>query len=457
MKIVQWLLTLAFFTGSFDVFLVVDLGGANFRIAQLALLCAMVCAMASILQNGRILWARGASALALWCLVQGILVLRSPAIFPSFLLFLLLMLSVFGVFTLVQLYGASPHIATLFKSYLNSFVFVAIFGLYQLVSPALHLGYPFIVQWIVHGLIPRINGFNFEPSFYATYMILGWITLVELRLSHAAIVSGRKWAWFIVLVTLALLLSTSKIGWIMMIIESGLRLLPFIFRPLRRSFRLFSRGDLRVPIPSFRALAWVVTACLATVLTLILVGRVVNLNVFLSGTGLNNTPAHSVNVRMQQFQDTEAVIRQDPWLGYSLGGVAERIAQIKNEPYSTTAAVKTHWGFPVPVEVYAASGLVGIIPFLWFFYRITAGERTLLRSRSQDERAKWLRALIRALIFEWLCLAVDQNLVRVYLWLHIGVLMAVAYNLRHRSEVTALPHADSIPEQPRRAAGLSTT
>ena len=88
------------------------------------------------------------------------------------------------------------------RAYLWSFVAVALYGLLQFFGPLLlHVTMPFTVQWIVHGRVARINAFSYEPSYYATYMFIGWAMLFQLRLSNAEITRGRTMKWATILVT----------------------------------------------------------------------------------------------------------------------------------------------------------------------------------------------------------------------------------------------------------------
>jgi hypothetical protein len=430
MRFVHWLYAIALLTASCDIALSVNFGPVTLRLCEILLLIVMIAAAAKILQSGTFLWPQGGYALLIWCILQGIFALRSVNPGPSLQFFALMMVPILGIFAVLQLYGRSYWVQSLVKVYLNSFVIIGSFALFQFAAPALHLGSPFITQWIVHGLVPRVNGFSFEPSFYATYMMMGWITLVELRCSRAQIVSGRLWYWLTWLVSIALFLSTSKTAWAVMILEGCVRLLPGIIRSLVRQKSRLVRGDLRIPLPRLRTVIGVVATTVVAIASLSLVARFIQLDTFLVGSGINNTPSHSIDKRSDDLKWTLLVIRENPWIGVSLGGVAGRIAQLMGDPSDSTAAIKLHWGFPVPVEVYAASGLLGFIPFVWFFVEITWGQRSLLREHPGDERSKWLRALIRALVFEWLFLAADQNLVRMYLWFHIAILVVVAYNLR---------------------------
>ncbi len=430
MKLVQWAMALAFFTASFDILLVFHIFG-TLRFAQITMIVVILCGLAGIMQTGTILWPRGATALVLWCVIQGLLISRSGAPFISVELYGLLLFSIAGLFAALQLYGRSLFVEPLMKLYLYSYVFVACFGLFQLVTPALHLGTYLVQQWVVHGLFPRINGFNNEPSFFATYLILGWITILDLRLSEARIVSGRRWRTILILVTAALILSTSKTAIIFVALEGLLRLSVRFRRSFRRQWPRLRTGSLVFPLPRLRRLAVVAVVCFAAVLSVVVINQVFGFNFLLAGSGLNGTPAHSVLMRQASYNDTREVVSQHPWIGLSLGGVPAAIGALHGSPVNTVEELRLYWGFPIPLDVLAASGILGIIPFLWFFGSITFGERRLIREHWPDERAKWLRALIRALVFEWLCFLADQNILRVYFWFHVTMVVIVGYNLRY--------------------------
>jgi hypothetical protein len=434
MRFAHTLTALALFTSSWDVFMVFKLGG-SIRFAQFMLLGVVVCASARVVTHGTILWPRGASALTLWTVCQGLLLTQSPEIHFSSEMYILLLFTVITMFAIVQVYGRSTMVEPLMRTYLLSFVFIASFGLFQLVAPILHLGSPFIVQWFVPGVLPRINGFNFEPSFYATYLILGWIMLLELRHLKARIVQGRIWIWLTIIVSLSLFLSTSKTAWVLILAEAALRFGAWLIPIMLRHLRWVQSGRLLLLLPRFRVLV-VASALLAVVGALAFTySRVIDLSILLAGSGIAGAPSHSVDQRYGDYENTMKVIHQHFWIGTSLGGVPASIAVLKGKPVQTILDVQLSWGFPVPVEVFAASGLLTFLPFLWFFLVISIGETRLIRRYRHQERAKWLRALIRALAFEWVALCVDQNLLRVYFWLHVTILMVVAYNLRYAQNV----------------------
>jgi len=430
MKLLHWLFVFCLFTASFDIFLVINLGG-TIRIAQIVMVLVCLGALAKAAQDGNILWPAGGTALALWCGVQTIFWPLSIDLGLGFRQLLLLFFTVVCFYAVAYLYGRSAYIESLMKMYLWSYVFVAAFGIFQLATPLLHLGNYLVIQWIVHDRLPRINGFCYEPSYYATYMIMGWITMLDLRSSRARIIAGPAWRWLTILVTAVLFLSTSKTAWVFMMLEAGLRLLPAWLRWMRGAGERLGSGSLKVKVPRGKRVILGVLLAGSAVGGLVALGRTIDLNIFLAGTGINNTASHSVSIRHEQFEDTLTVFKEHPWIGRSLGGVSARICEIEG----TTNTGKNCLGFPVMMDLLVASGLIGIIPFLWFTGSITVGMFRVIRRGWPDERAKWLRALVRAMIYECMVLMVDQNVLRIYVWFHLSIIAAVALHLRYESRL----------------------
>ncbi|MEO6816837.1 MAG: hypothetical protein ABI177_09045 [Edaphobacter sp.] len=439
MKFIHRLFVICLFTASFDIFLAFKLGG-TVRIAQLIMVLVCFGALAKAAQEGRVWWPRGGWWLALWCVVQVLfLPLSIDFVFSLGYIFFLLF-TVAGFYAVAHLYARSCYIEPLMKAYLCSYVFVAAFGLYQLVSPVLHLGNFLIAQWIIQKRWPRINGFSYEPSYFATYLIMGWIALVDLRSSKAHLTASRKWLLLTILVGAALFLSTSKTGWIFMAVEGIARGLPYVTRWGRSVGTRLKSGSLILKLPRWKLVVLSVTGSVLLIAGVASLGMAINLNIFLSGTGVNNTAAHSVNDRYDGFIDTIQVFKEHPFLGRSLGGVSSRIAQQHGVPNDG----KTYLGFPVIMDLLAASGLIGIIPFLMFIWTSSFGMFGLIRKKWPDERAKWLRALVRALFYESFMLLADQNVLRLYIWFHLSIIAAVALHLRYEDKLKNCEHEKPI-------------
>jgi hypothetical protein len=441
LKLVHWLVVLSLFTASFDVILNVDLGG-SVRFSQILMIAVCFAALARMIQTGTVLWPRGSTALVLWVFIQALFVPLSGVVTIGFEFFAMLLFTVAGLFAIVQLYGQSAHTEALLRMYLLSFVFVACAGLLQFTLVLLHLHSFLVTQWIVHDRLARINAFSYEPSYFATYLIIGWIMLIELRFSNARITQGRGWQWATVLVTAALFLSTSKTAWVFMILELVARVSPPLWRATRAFVRRLRQGHIRIHIPGRKLVFG------GTVLACLLLGVVVGISrlvrdpaIFLSGTGLARQPAHSVQARLGTAIATWGAFKDHPYVGRSLGGVSIYMASRNGIEVTTMEMVRQFWGFPVIMDVLLASGVFGVIPFLIFLYANTFGALKLATRHWPQERARWLRALARAMIFEWGLLMVDQNLLRVYLWYHFAMVALVAYQL----EFAAAPVTVSRP------------
>jgi hypothetical protein len=443
MRLIHWLFAICLFTASCDLVLVFDVGGV-LRLAQILMIIVVIGGLAKSAQSGTFLWPQGGMALVIWCATQ---VLFLPAsIMPSIgvAYYLLLFFTIFGVFAVLQLYGRSDYVESLMKIYLASYVFVGFFGLFQQISPALHLGTFFAQQWILPGKFPRINGFSYEPSYFATYMVMGWIMLLDLRASKAQITRSKKWKWFAFMLGAVMFLSTSRTAWLIMVVEGIARGGPIALRASRREIAKLRLGYLRLPIPHFGILVLIGLVLGAGTAAAVAVSSVVDPTIFLNGTGLGNTSAHSVNDRSGRTGDTFAVFLEHPLMGQSLTGVAGRVAERHGERFTTVEDLRMTWGFPVILEVLAASGVIGVIPFLWFFTAITVGNFRLIHRCWPEETAKWLRALVRAMIFECLILLGNQNLQREYLWFHVTMVVVVGFNLRYERRSDAQRNSPSL-------------
>jgi len=426
MKLVHWIFGVCLFTSSCDVILNYNVGG-SIRLAQILMIFILLAGAARVFQDGRVLWPRGATALALWVVVQLIFLPFSGILSIGLMFFGLLVYTAVGVLAIIQIYGQSDMIESLMKMYMASFVFIAIFGLFQFLLPLVGITVPFTAEWYIPGRLARINGFSAEPSYFVTYMVVGWITVIDLRISKARIVEGPFWKWASVILTAAMFCSTSKLGWGIMILELILRFVPPVWRTVKR---LLGTGKILIWVPISRIFAGIaILAVLGFGTSRYLEKMNFDVLNFLSGSGVAGQAGHSLNTRVGDGYDTFAAFEDAPLAGRSMGGTAIYRASRQGIQVTGMAEVRQYWGFPVILDVLLASGAVGVIPFLVFLYTATFGAIRMARRYWPEERAKWLRALARAMIFEWLMLFADQNLFRVYLWFHFTMVILVAYHL----------------------------
>jgi len=149
------------------------------------------------------------------------------------------------------------------------------------------------------------------------------------------------------------------------------------------------------------------------------------------GTGLLGTASHSVDERQDHFDDTIQAIADHPWMGSSLGGVTESVASYMGIKPQNFEETKRYEGQSVFAEVVVASGIPGSIPFFCFMAIYLAAPLQLARTVPPFQSA-WLRALVLALVFEWAILQFNQNILRLYLWVHIAVLATVFAAVRRQ-------------------------
>jgi O-antigen ligase len=117
------------------------------------------------------------------------------------------------------------------------------------------------------------------------------------------------------------------------------------------------------------------------------------------------------------------LFQNSPLIGYSLGGIAPAIAQLHGVTDLDFESVKEFEGNSIFVEVLAASGIFGFIPFFLFVWSIV-WKPLALSKKLLSEQSKILVALSLSLIFEFVILQFNQVILRPYLWMHIAVLAA---------------------------------
>jgi len=406
-------LVAALFTSSFDIFLVLNLG-FNFRITQILLLIPIGLAVANIVQKKRAIWPLGFGWLLLWTMIIITFVPNTYFLARSIGYALWLLFNVFAIFAFVQFISTPSKAVGLVRWYVYSFVFVAVFGLIQFVSPLAGLGNNLLItQWWFYGILPRVNGFSYEPSYFATYLLMGWVVCAYLLQSKSTLFTRTHLQFYFLTISLALVLSTSRMGILMMLIW-------YIQYPLQLLVRLglghFNKRFFRITII-------VLGVMLFLILLVIFVIGLDKLLFLFSGLGIFDTSSHSISERKVRMMDTLSLFINSPVIGYSLGGIGPAIAHLHGVTNIDFVAVKTYEGMCIFLEVLAASGLFGFIPFAIFIFLMVSRPLRLAR-KVLSEQSKILVALTLALIFELVILQFNQNILRPYLWLHLAVLAA---------------------------------
>ncbi|WP_251460281.1 O-antigen ligase family protein [Weizmannia agrestimuris] len=413
-RVIYFLYYIGVFTISFDIFLNIEIVGFSFRFAQLVFIFPIVFGILISLHLKKIIKPLSIYSLLLWVLFVLLFIPNTTYLNRSIGYALFAVFNLALVFSTVQIFNTKNLILKLVKIYVYSFVFVAIFGIFQFVSPILGIGRPLIQQWWFSN-IPRVNGFSYEPSYYATYMLIGWSFLIYLYFNKSTILTIKQYRIFIFLITLALVLCSSRLGWIMMVI--CLLSYPFIF--LRD---LLFKGVIKI-----KALRYTTIIGIIGILFCIYFIKFVDFNkirFLLAGLGIGGSPDYSSTSRINSALDTFTIFLKSPIIGYSLGGITPAIGKlIYHVNVTNQNLAESIHSASVFLESLAAVGIIGFLPFIFFIVSIIIKPLKLSNQIYDKDLSLILKGLAYSLIFLLIILQTKQNILRLYLWLHIAILL----------------------------------
>jgi hypothetical protein len=401
-------------TASSDLFLVFQPGGFTLRFAQILALFLSAWWVFASLQTGTVKLPLGSMYLLLWTLIVLITIPNTTFLARSLGYAFWLLLNVLLLFAIVYFINTKDKVHTLFRWYIYTYLVISLFGILQFVMGIAGVTPPFVTQWWIQGVLPRVNGFSYEPSYYATYLITGWVLVSYMFFeSKTKLFTKRQLGIFFLIITGALILSSSRMGLILM----AMWLLRYIW--------LFIRGFLKGTVYT-KYLVIVFVACLAAGILVISVLSSSSEDMpLLSGTGIGGTPAHSVVYRLEDFTSTLQVFLNHPIYGVSLGGVAPAIGQLHNITVTDQETASTFEGQSVFAEILAATGIFGFAIFIGYLLMIILKPLKLSRQFFKSEYSTMLRSLVFSLICLLIILQFNQNILRPYLWFHIALISAV--------------------------------
>jgi O-Antigen ligase len=410
-----FLICVVAFIVSGDIFFVIPVGGFTLRIFQVLMVPVLLKGLWDLF--GRSVWPVGFGSLLLWtafilCFVPNSSLLDRNLFYALWLVFSVLM--VLGVTSCID---TPEKLQKVLRYYVYSYGFSAAFGVSQFLLPLVGL-HPFLVQqWWFPDVLARINGFTYEPSYFATYMIAGWVMIDYLRYKKSDLPHLDFIYW---LVTAALLLSSSRIGWATMMAWWALR-----------AFWHWREGVL--PLRKI-ALTGVVGGSLILVAALSFGLHAEDLTFLTNGLGLlESSGSHSSQGRWDAAMQTLRVYADHPIIGVSLGGVAPEIARQNHIAVADNDDAKANEGLCTTAEVLAASGTIGFVFYLLYMSKLCSA---VFQS---EERTLLVAALGWGLIFQLIVLQTDQNILRGYLWFHISLLSAAFAVLRTAPNAAVQP------------------
>ena len=383
-----------------DVFFVFHLGAFTLRIYQFLLLPPSLKGLLDVARNA--VWPLGFGHLLIWTFFIILFVPNTTLIDRNAYYAAWLVSSVLMVLGITAVVDTPEKLHIVVRWYTYSFGFSALFGLAQFFMPFAGLPGPLVQEWWIPDRVARINGFTYEPSYFATYMITGWVMTDYLRYKRYSF-RGLNWTFW--LITAAMLLCSSRAGWAVMGGWLAVR----------------SLWHLRAKTFPWRAAA-IAGAAVVAMLLFVTIGMGLgrdDFEVLTSGLGVvDETGSFSSEGRWNKTMETLTVYVYHPIVGVSLGGVASEIARQDNYGVADNDDVKSTQGLCTTAEVLAASGTFGFIFYVLYMFTLCRG---MLRLRTDSPISA---ALGWSLIFILIILQLDQNILRGYLWLHIGILSA---------------------------------
>jgi hypothetical protein len=409
-------------TSSFDIFLVAQIG-PNIRFCQIITpVLILLAALRSA--RGLRLPLVGAVPLCIWLLFQFAFV-PITGFWPKSLGYCFwLLLNIAIVYSFVYLFADDDRaLLTIVRCYAWSFALIAVCGIVQFCLPLFGLPAPLVTEWWIPGRLARVNGFSYEPSYFASYLLIGFALAGSLQRTRTKLLAPSALLLIYWLTLIGIVLSSSRMGIVFVILEILLaQLAPWLsFLKDLAKLRIVWRhaGALA---PSFAVITLLSAAILGTARELR--DNPATMLMLLNGTGISNTAAHSVVERENSFEDTLDVFIDHPFIGRSLGGVSYAIGQLHGEDLHSFEASKQFEGMNIFAEVLAASGVIGIIPFAFFLAALIRKPLKLARSAA-PVYASLLRSLVRSLLFLLAILQFNQNILRPYLWIHVAILATV--------------------------------
>lgn len=318
---------------------------------------------------------------------------------------------------LVQCFDDERSFRTLMIWFTNSFSVISLFGIAQLILGV--IGHPiFVTEWWIKGILPRVNGLSYEPSYYATYLIAGWVfaqRLLERNGQFPPRILQKICLWS---TTSALIICGSRMGWLMMILW-------MVFRSCRKFTTSLVRGRMRRGVLQ-RLPVVVVGLCVAF-------GGVLHYRVFLRdqwvkvdfllrGLDLVDHSSASSGPRIKQLRWTLDSIAEHPIVGSGIGALPVEIAPHEDSAVWTLKEAKQHEGMSIFPEVVASTGIVGALLMVGFALSVFLRCQKALMVASASGKAI-LSALSWGLIWMLLMLQMNQNFLRIYMFVDLAALL----------------------------------
>ena len=403
-------------TASFDIVLTVDLAGLTLRISQLFALLVFIYFACDVFRGETLRFPLSFGNLGVVIAFNTLWIYRAVTVKNAVAYDIWLIFDAVEILVFTHYLSRQETLASLVKKYILCFDALALVGWLQFALQLFGINF-FVTQF--HEM-HRTNGFSFEPSYYATYMLMGCVICLYLLETHNDRAMDRRMLLLSTVLNVgALLTSTSRMGWLVLAAYVAFRsLIAFYLQIKLRQTNLL------------RLLLLLVPAGLAVLVVAVVVGiQVRNPTVILytQGLGLGGNASHSSSIRLASLAMTWDLFRASPLAGCSYGSLDAAIAALKG--WDITDITNGDLSMCVSVEALAALGVFGAAFLFKYVWDLSFGCWLRSRRLSCVERSdrQLMYALLLAHIFIFIILQLNQNILRTVYWTHL-MLVCTGWN-----------------------------
>jgi hypothetical protein len=419
-RVGKFLVICAVITAAADKILSVQVGGFNIRLTQLLSISAFSLTLLISANTGRLKLAPAIHLLAVWYVLNIVFLPNSIVLIRGVLYVGWLGISIMMVLGATNFFKSRADADTLLRWYIRGFSIHALLGLIQFAAY-----YGAGIELFDMLQIGRIDGFTHEPSHFAAQQLIGYVLIRELSIDRRTLFLPWEYWGHLLLITLSLVLSTSKTAYLFIAVYEGARFLSTFVRVMR--FR-------RVKVTQLASAIGVLVVFFALAATIMANLRNPVVISILNGSGLNGTGAHSVTERMQRVNWTIDAAVTHPIIGLSYGGVGSYMTILRDGVVTQNQA-QSEEPLLMPAEIMAATGVFGFV--IWGAYML----RMLFAYwKASDSRQRHiLQAMSAAIVIGMVALTSDFP--RGAIWAHLTVWSVLIMSYQGWSE---LPLEDPV-------------
>ena len=407
-SIINTLIWISILIASCDIVLAFEVAGLTVRISQLISMAVMFLFLLRIIKFGNVKILTPYYNLLIVIVFNTMCIFNSKTIFNAVGYDLWLLFDCVQVLAFTYFLSKQESVHSIVRKYIFCFDALAVVGFLQFALQFVGINF-FVTQY---NDLHRSNGFSYEPSFYATYMIMGSIICLYL-LERRNYKCMRK-SWLIISTLLncgAVVISTSRMGILILLIY-------IVYRGFM---------SLRIYIHMKASLIRILFTLMPIMVGIALIFFIIAIEFevdfvmhYLSGLGIGGTTSHSADARMSGFVDTWKLFLDSPFLGCSLGGIDAGIIEYKARNY--TVANNGGASMCISLEALAAYGIFGAYFFFKYMWDLTVGGYLKAKKRPGDKKDREpVYAMLIALFFEFAILQLNQNVLRPPFWVHIAL------------------------------------